>query len=206
MGIGGSGPHTFDDSISADPLFVDPSSGDYRLPWTSPCHNTGSDALLPCDEFDLDGDGHDCVTNVEPVPYDLDGDTVSPVHVRQVCIVDMGAFEIQTTSCTGDITGGGNNPPDHVVNIDDLLAVILHWGNPNGGFADVTCAGLINIDDLLAVILNWGVCTGYTGGDPGQISTIQDCIDAASAEYDIDTHYQDWSNFLQKCIQGLCEA
>jgi len=143
-------------------LFVDPSSGDYRLPWTSPCHNTGSDALLPCDEFDLDGDGHDCVTNVEPVPYDLDGDTVSPVHVRQVCIVDMGAFEIQTTSCTGDITGGGNNPPDHVVNIDDLLFVINHWGNcpppcPPYCPGDIDHNCRVDIDDLLLVINTTGV-------------------------------------------------
>jgi hypothetical protein len=53
--------------------------------------------------------------------------------------------------CPADINGNG------AVNIDDLLAVISHWG-PNPGPWDVTGNGVVNIDDLLAVISAWGPC------------------------------------------------
>jgi hypothetical protein len=53
--------------------------------------------------------------------------------------------------CIADLT------VDHVVNIDDLLFVINHWGNA-GGPADITHDNTVNIDDLLAVINAWGAC------------------------------------------------
>jgi hypothetical protein len=50
----------------------------------------------------------------------------------------------------GDVDGDG------VVNIDDLLAVIEHWGEcPPPCDADLDGNGVVNIDDLLAVILHW---------------------------------------------------
>ena len=61
-------------------------------------------------------------------------------------------------ACIGDVTG------DHVVNIDDLLSVINHWGNcpgctpPGNCVGDVTHNCVVNIDDLLAVINHWGAC------------------------------------------------
>ncbi|HWB19783.1 MAG TPA: DNRLRE domain-containing protein [Phycisphaerales bacterium] len=59
---------------------------------------------------------------------------------------------VYTPAPVGDVTGDG------IVNIDDLTAVILNWGNcpvsqPCG--ADLTHDGVVNIDDLSAVILSW---------------------------------------------------
>jgi hypothetical protein len=68
--------------IEADPLldasFV-PGDG-------SPCIDSGANALVANDMFDLDGDGD----TAEPFPYDLDG---NPRVVGAA--VDMGAYEVQ---------------------------------------------------------------------------------------------------------------
>jgi hypothetical protein len=63
------------------------------------------------------------------------------------------------------------NPGDHVVNIDDLLAIIAQWGSnqPIGPRPSSDCAPLptgdcsVNIDDLLAVINSWGDCPQAVG-------------------------------------------
>ncbi|MCZ6852034.1 MAG: right-handed parallel beta-helix repeat-containing protein, partial [Planctomycetota bacterium] len=79
---GWSGPGG--NNIDADPLFVQPGLDNVRLSFGSPCLNVGSNAALPPDEFDLDGDGD----TDEPIPYDLDGN-----DRIQAGIVDMGAYE-----------------------------------------------------------------------------------------------------------------
>ncbi len=80
-------------NINAAPLFVAPGGrsiegewidGDYHLQATSPCIDAGSDANLPADVADLDGDGNAS----EQLPVDLDHATrVQGIHV------DMGAYE-----------------------------------------------------------------------------------------------------------------
>jgi hypothetical protein len=54
---------------------------------------------------------------------------------------------------------------DGVINVDDLLSVINHWGRcppiPQQCPDAITADGQVNIDDLLAVIGAWGPCT-YT--------------------------------------------
>ena len=71
-------------NIDADPLFVQPGTDDLRLSSGSPAINAGSNALLPADDLDLDGDGN----TTEAIPVDLDG------NVRvQSGTVDMGAYE-----------------------------------------------------------------------------------------------------------------
>jgi len=50
----------------------------------------------------------------------------------------------------------------HGTDIDDLVAVITHWGScppsPAPCAADVNFDHVVNIDDLSAVIISWGVC------------------------------------------------
>jgi hypothetical protein len=56
--------------------------------------------------------------------------------------------------CPADVTA------NHIVNIDDLLAVINGWGACGMApcSADINHSGVVDIDDLLAVITGWGNC------------------------------------------------
>jgi len=90
---GGTATVTFSDiqggwpgtgNINADPLFVQPGTDDLRLSFGSPALDQGSNAALPADVLDLDGDGD----TTEPLPLDADR------NQRVVNgIVDMGAYE-----------------------------------------------------------------------------------------------------------------
>ncbi len=80
-------------NISSDPRFVSPGGrsiegewidGDYRLLAGSPAIDAGSNAALPPDIFDLDGDGN----VAEPIPFDLDAE--ARIEGTRV---DMGAYE-----------------------------------------------------------------------------------------------------------------
>ena len=91
-------------NISAAPLFVAPGGrsiegewidGDYHLQATSPCIDAGSDAKVPADVADLDGDGN----VAEQLPLDLDRTTRI-----QGSRVDMGAYE-QLAKKPGPIPG-----------------------------------------------------------------------------------------------------
>ena len=73
-------------NIGLDPLFVAPASDDFRLSLGSPCIDAGSDAAVPPDSGDLDGDAN----VLEQTPHDLDGLTRI---VNKA--VDMGAYEAQ---------------------------------------------------------------------------------------------------------------
>lgn len=54
--------------------------------------------------------------------------------------------------CLGDADCSGS------VNVDDLILVILKWGDDDPN-ADVNGDGIVDVDDLLIVIINWGPCT-----------------------------------------------
>jgi hypothetical protein len=48
----------------------------------------------------------------------------------------------------------GDTNCDTLIEVTDLIAVLLHWGQ-TGGPADVNGSGLVDVDDLIMVILNW---------------------------------------------------
>jgi hypothetical protein len=84
-------------NLSTDPLFADADGpdnvvgtgdDDLRLQGCSICINAGSNAALPVDTADLDGDGN----TTEPIPFDLDG---NPRVYPAGGVVDMGAYESQ---------------------------------------------------------------------------------------------------------------
>jgi hypothetical protein len=57
------------------------------------------------------------------------------------------------TPNAADVTGDGT------VDVDDLVAVILAWGecaDPNNCPSDIDGDDVVEVDDLIAVILNWG--------------------------------------------------
>ncbi|NQZ77922.1 MAG: hypothetical protein HRT61_17725, partial [Ekhidna sp.] len=88
--ISGSSNFASGSNLSVDPLFADPSTGDFSIPNTSPAANFGDVAALPSDDFDLDGD----LDTAEALPVDLAG------NQREVGVVDLGAFENQTAPPT----------------------------------------------------------------------------------------------------------
>ena len=83
-------------NINADPRFVDPAGGDYRLSFGSPCIDAGNNTAVPADVADLDGDGD----TAEATPFDLNGNLrfvddldTSDSGNGAAPIVDIGAYE-----------------------------------------------------------------------------------------------------------------
>lgn len=147
-------------NIDADPMFVDPENGDYRLLPGSPCIDAGFNAGLPADEYDLDEDGLRC----ERIPVDFDGNhrfADDPNSVDVGCglpfIVDMGACEFAGSPADvvfGDVDGNGT------VDMDDLFNALADWGQEDGCFlGDVDGNGIVDMDDIFAVLDNWGPCS-----------------------------------------------
>jgi hypothetical protein len=70
-----------------------------------------------------------------------------------------GAVAAGVIEGTPAVTPGDTNG-DGVVDVDDLVAVILAWGDcpkpPKDCPADVDGSGEVDVDDLVMVILNWG--------------------------------------------------
>ncbi len=96
-------------NLDLDPQFVDPATNNWRLACSSPLLDSGSSALLPADEADLDGDGD----RGEPLPLDFAG-----APRAGGAEVDMGAHEFESSysycepgvsaaQCRATIAGSG---------------------------------------------------------------------------------------------------
>ena len=128
-------------NIDVDPLFVQPASDDVRLAFGSPCVNAGSNAALPPDTLDLDGDGD----TTEPIPVDLAG---NPRIVDGT--VDLGAYEGEYDPLP---------PMAEATDFDQGETAVL---NPNGGGFDpmaYTLVAITNVsgaDDAMVMVTEWG--------------------------------------------------
>jgi len=61
------------------------------------------------------------------------------------------------------------------------------------------------VDDLLAVINGWGHCATCDGETSDvTMQDAQDCMDAASDLYE--PFSPEWTNFTNKCVDGLRAA
>ena len=134
--------------ILADPLFVNPANGDYRLAAGSPCIDLGKNTAVPKGiDADLDG-----------APRFMDDpDTPDCPQPGANCgcapIVDMGAYEFPVASCPWDLDGNGS------VGASDLVSLLVSWGPCKGCCpADFDGNGTVGASDLLALLVNWGPC------------------------------------------------
>ena len=145
-------------NISADPLFVDPINGDFRLSPGSPCIDAGNNWGVPVDVNDYDEDG---ITN-ELFPVDLDGNprfNADENDFDSGCgvpvVVDMGAYEYQFDPVEdvifADLNGDGS------VGVVDLLGLLGEWGPCAKGccLADLDLDGAVGYLDLSLLLANW---------------------------------------------------
>jgi hypothetical protein len=143
-----------DDVIEADPLFVDPAAGDFRLGCCSGCIEGGDQSIVPDDLFDLDQDGE---TN----------DTVPDLDLMDRIVgteVDMGCYEYPC-NLASDINGDGS------VDFADLLALLAAWGPCRDCPEDLNGDDMVDFDDLLLVLANW--CS------PTSIQDVVECMGLA---------------------------
>ena len=126
----------------------DDDYGDVSILAGSSCIDAGDDGAVP-PQVITDLNGH-----ARYVDDRLTPDTGIPANSHPV--IDISAIEWQLPGCAADIAPPASGG-DGVVGIDDLVLVIVNWGQP-GGPADVTRNGIVNIDDLVQVITNWGPC------------------------------------------------
>ena len=133
-------------NIDADPLFVDPDNGDYRLQSGSPAIDAGHNWVIAgFAETDLDGNPRFVAD-----PADFDPGCGIPA------VVDMGAYEFQIGGPfpirLGDIDGDGT------VGIVDFLALLADWGPcaQTCCLADLSLDGFVGIADFLTLLANWG--------------------------------------------------
>ena len=130
-------------NIDADPMFVNPGSGDYRLMAGSPCIDAANSSAVPEDiNTDLDGN-----------PRFIEDPNTPDTGLGPCPIVDIGAYEFQDGSpdcCTWDLDGDDN------VGTSDLLELFAQWGT--SGPADFDESGAVGTNDLLILFANWGPC------------------------------------------------
>ncbi len=120
-------------NIDADPSFVSPQSGDYRLQAGSACIDAGDpDAVVEPGESDLTG-----------LPRSIDGD------LDGVAVVDIGAFE-RAPPCP-DLDGDG------IIALADLLLLLAAWGESVSP-ADLDGDGTVGAGDVVILTNAWGTC------------------------------------------------
>ncbi|MHC4128022.1 MAG: right-handed parallel beta-helix repeat-containing protein [Planctomycetota bacterium] len=153
-------------NIDADPLFAQPGTDNVRLSTGSPCVDAGSNAALPADALDLDGDGD----TSEPLPYDLDGNPRI-----QGGTVDMGAYEGEFDAMP---------PAQAALDLDHGESVILI---PNGGTLDPLLNAMVVIrnvsgpDDAVFTVAQYDEDLYPDAGGYSELSCILD-LDTSLAD------------------------
>jgi hypothetical protein len=93
---------------------------------------------------DLDSLVAGAVEVTEGTGLAMDGTVVSQAQLQgQVVAIVLDPFYVP-----------GDAVADCTIDVDDLILVILEWGN-SVSTADVTGDGIVDVDDLVLVIANW---------------------------------------------------
>jgi hypothetical protein len=103
---------------------------------------------------------------------------IAPVEATQIVILEQGGDEIIVQTrvygaepgeiVTGTLTPAEitiepacpedcAQPPDGVVDVADLLAMLSVWGEPDA-FCDINGDGTVDVADLLQLLSAWGAC------------------------------------------------
>ncbi len=174
-------------NINADPMFVDPDDGDYRLSPGSPCIDAGNNAAVQ-EDTDLDGNPRlldvpetpDTGNGVAPIvdmgAYEsLGGGCLALTSQDIVCHADGSTFTLNVeglSACTGGtvmatFTGSGGA-------VGEALCFSVMVNSEQGGFCcstqiciqvpdcsldgDLDGDGIVGAADLLLLLGQWGLC------------------------------------------------
>ena len=75
---------------------------------------------------------------------------------------------------------------------------------PTSWKASVKRGKALNLNNLLMVINAWDSCPGFTSDESIIPTSVQDCMDMCSLEYE--PFSSGWQDCVDKCVLGLCEA
>jgi hypothetical protein len=110
-------------------------------------------------QVECNGDGEDCGGYTSEVTLDVYSGESYLIRVGGFTQISVGYGQIligglnceDDIPCVGDVTANG------IVDVNDLLAVVNHWGE-NSFQHDINENGIVDNGDLLLVIANWGNC------------------------------------------------
>jgi hypothetical protein len=133
------GGNVGDGNIDADPLFIDPANGDYRLGAGSPCIDAADNTAAPLGfAQDLAGE-----------PRFRDDLATADTGVGVARVVDMGAYEFQPGPfCVADFNDDG------ATNTLDFIDFLNAW-NAGEPTADIVPDAMLDTRDVLAFLSLW---------------------------------------------------
>ena len=190
-------------NIDVDPGFA-PGAGNLRLFYGSPCIDAADTTIVPCDEFDVDEDGFDCVVGPQLTP-DLDlrdraiddpdtDDTGIPGPPGPIEVVDMGSYEF--APCPSDVNR------DCVVNVLDLIDLLLCFGLPDDPPCDtgqdINGDGTVNVLDLIDLLLDFGTNCSCAAPGPA-LKSLEEALEEAGLTM------HDWDDFMDVMEEGTQE-
>ncbi|MHC4220110.1 MAG: choice-of-anchor Q domain-containing protein, partial [Planctomycetota bacterium] len=131
-------------NIAADPKFVDPGNGDYRLSAGSPCIDAGNNnAIANLADTDFDGN-----------PRFADDSATADTGCGVPAVVDMGAYEYPGDPAVvvfADLDG------DASVGFEDFETLMGCWSSPEEPccVADLDLDGAVDVVDFLILLAHW---------------------------------------------------